>query len=119
MGPMKSPHRDAISNSADAVHNILVKRKLKPGDCQNSPWTRHQSGAVDRGELILCDLILARFEVAACGSHAAAFPKGRRTHPRARSPTISNNVVLTPLFSFNVGPIGRMFSRRVVYVFTS
>src|SRR6516225_10544730 len=33
MGPMKSPpHRDVISNSADAVHNILVKRKLKPGD---------------------------------------------------------------------------------------
>ena len=95
MGPMKSPHRDVISNSADAVHNILVKRKLKPGDCQNSPWTRHQSGAVDRGEPILCDLILARLEVAARGSHAAAFPKGRRTHPRARSPTISNNVVLT------------------------
>jgi hypothetical protein len=82
MGPMKSPHRDAISNSADAVHNILVKRKVKPGDCQNSPWTRHQSGAVDRGEPILCDLILARFEVAARGSHAVAFPKGRRTHPR-------------------------------------
>jgi hypothetical protein len=63
MGPMKSPHRDVISNSADAVHNILVKRKLKPEDCKNSPWTRHQSGAVDRGEPILCDLILARFEV--------------------------------------------------------
>ena len=95
MGPMKSPHRDVISNSADTVHNILVKRKLKPGDCQNSPWTRHQSGAVGRGEPILCDLIFARFEVAARGSHAAAFQKGRRTHPRARSPTISNDVVLT------------------------
>ena len=31
MGPMKSPHRDVISNSADAVHNILVKGNLSQG----------------------------------------------------------------------------------------